>query len=180
LADAIKGLVPPQAGKLAGAAYNGTLSDVDAVGDLPVSPNSALNQANSTVTSNAGSLGLFKRFLSGYAALSRPHPRSFTFQKRGPSSAEQAISIGYSEGFETGRSFAGNNLSKLGFTNQFMSDKLADHIANKDVDASKGDYYKQWFAKGLADAEALVAQAIVAQSATGGDSPDGNETGPAQ
>jgi hypothetical protein len=77
-------------------------------------------------------------------------------RKRGPSSSEQAISLGYSEGFEAGRSFAANNLSKVGFINQLIEDKLADHVANKDLEESKGDYYRSWYAKGVADAEALV------------------------
>lgn len=173
LIDAINAISPSTA-DLTSDAYNGTLSDIDTVGDLPVTADELGQTANNTVTSNGGPLGLSKRSARD-VHIRRKHPRSFTLagrwkpKKRGPSSSEQAISLGYSEGFETGRSFAARNLSKLGFISQFIEDSLAEHIGNQDIDPVEADYYRQWFAKGLADSEALVNQAIAAAGPSSSD-----------
>ena len=185
LRAAINAIAPQPLDRLLGNAINGTNSDLNAVEDTPVTPASAQKAGTQAVSSNTG-LGLVKRFAtwarhrSDYFAMSKRnsqaafavHPRNFKLaetpshsrQKRAPSSSEQAISLGYSEGFDTGRTFAASNLSKVGFMFQLIEDKLADHVANKDIDESKVDYYRSWFAKGLADSEALVAQAITAEN----------------
>lgn len=186
LRAAINKIAPPPLDHVLGSAINGTNSDLNSAEDTPVTPASAQKAGTQAISSNTGGLGLVRRFAtwarhrSDYFAGAKRnsqstlavHPRNFKLsgtaghsrQKRTPSSSEQAISLGYSEGFDTGRTFAANNLSKVGFVYQLIEDKLADHIANKDLDESKGDYYRSWFAKGLADAEALVAQAISAEN----------------
>lgn len=188
LLSAINALTPPPLNRAPESAVNGTKQNVNTIEDIPVTPESASDAGTKAVKSNAGALGLVKRFASWarhrsdhFASKKRAndkaspavHPRNFklasgpssssaspskhrSMQKRGASSSEQAISLGYSEGFDTGRAFAANNLSKVGFIFQLIEDKLVEHVANKDVDESKGDYYRSWFAKGVADAEALV------------------------
>lgn len=198
LRAAINSLAPQPLDRILGHAINGTSSDLNAIEDTPVTPASAQKAGTAAVTSNTGALGLAKRFAtwarhrSDYFAVAKRnsqgafavHPRNFKLsdgrgsnkQKRAPSSSEQAISLGYSEGFDTGRTFAANNLSKVGFMFQLIEDKLADHVASKDIDEVKGDYYRSWFAKGLADAEALVAQAISAENPSAPD--DGSSVSP--
>jgi hypothetical protein len=78
----------------------------------------------------------------------------------GASDNSTLSNLAYSEGFETAKSFAVNGLSRLGFAIQYASDKLAGHVADNTVSEADGSYYRQWFAQGLGDAEALVAQAI--------------------
>jgi hypothetical protein len=85
------------------------------------------------------------------------------------SKTEQAVSLGYSEGFDTGRTFAANNLSRVGFLQQLIEDKLSAHISNNEIDPSKADYYRTWFTNGVTDAEALVAQAMSAEKAPASD-----------
>ena len=173
LLAAINDITPPPNAELATDVYNGTLTDIDAAGDLPVTPASANETAGEALASNLGPLGLAKRSSdwARHARRHRKHPRHFgkadrlvsRLGKRTSSTVEQAISLGYSDGFQTGRTFAATNLSKLGFVNQFINDALASHIANQEIEASDRTYYLQWFQSGLKDSEALVYQAITAQ-----------------
>lgn len=83
----------------------------------------------------------------------------------GTASNSTLSNLAYSEGFETAKTFATNDLSRLGFAIQYMSDKLAGHIADITVNEADGGSYREWFSTGLGDAEALVAQAIASQNA---------------
>ena len=67
-------------------------------------------------------------------------------------SAEVPSSRGYTDGFTTAKVFASHNMSKLGFTGQYMMDKFGQ-MAEKD--------YKDAFMRGLVAGENMVQSAAV-------------------
>ncbi|KZT44036.1 glycoside hydrolase [Sistotremastrum suecicum HHB10207 ss-3] len=80
----------------------------------------------------------------------------------GSNSSESAVLKGYSDGFMTAKLFAQHDLSKLGFSGQYILDSLQAMNREGGGTMSPGDeeYYTNWFYQGLAAGEALVQTAL--------------------
>ena len=76
-------------------------------------------------------------------------------------SADQvAIARGYQDGFTSAKIFAQYGMSRLGFTNQYITDSVT-RLVNKQVfQDPQRNIYRTWFLKGLSDGEAQITAAI--------------------
>jgi hypothetical protein len=72
-------------------------------------------------------------------------------------SAEMPTSKGYTDGFTTAKVFASHNMSKLGFTGQYMMDMITTTKAGQSQGAEKD--YKDAFMQGLIAGENMVQSA---------------------
>lgn len=89
--------------------------------------------------------------------------RDQTDEATGMSPSQQAIAKGYSDGFLTAKIFALYQMSKLGFTGQYINDSIARLGPDVIQSGTEGDYEK-WFMQGLQDGEAIVSSHISQQT----------------
>lgn len=68
---------------------------------------------------------------------------------------ERATKKGYSDGMMTAKIFALLDFSKLGFSGQYVNDSIVA-LGPAIIAAEAEGYYRDWFAKGLKDGEAIV------------------------
>lgn len=73
--------------------------------------------------------------------------------------SQRAISKGYSDGFLTAKIFALYDMSKLGFTGQYINDSIAK-LGGNVIQPGMEHYYGQWFMEGLNDGEALISSYV--------------------
>ncbi|KAI5124592.1 hypothetical protein M0805_003109 [Coniferiporia weirii] len=74
----------------------------------------------------------------------------------GMTPAERSITKGYSDGFLTAKIFAQYDMSKLGFTGQYISDSI-NTLGSGVIASGTEDYYSEWFLQGLEDAQGSIS-----------------------
>lgn len=93
-------------------------------------------------------------------SMSKLHKRSrharVAHEKR--DAAQDANTKGYSDGVQAAKTFAAFNMSKLGFTQQYIHDNLATLGSGVVKSSNQGDY-TDGFLKGLQDGETQVSKA---------------------
>jgi hypothetical protein len=82
----------------------------------------------------------------------RRHSRQDMFQQRDLQATRQFSPQGYEDGFSTAKLFALNGCAKLGFVEQYMSDKRLAAVITPRTESD----YRYWFLAGLQEGEKTI------------------------
>ncbi|KAI0341792.1 glycoside hydrolase [Trametopsis cervina] len=128
-----------------------------AEGMTPPSTGSTFPDASSSSNSDTSSLAA----PPGYRRAFNPRARhaKMLFTKRDDLAQERSLAKGYNDGFLTAKIFAVYDLSKLGFTGQYILDSIATLGPTVIVPGTE-TAYENGFMQGLADGEAAVARGL--------------------